>query len=180
MRVIDEIDIFADERLRQQMLALSWAILLAGLIIVMLCCVLAQDSIARIGLGLVISIIASIIASIVALPVHELIHTATFLLLGGRGHRVEFGFKDAFLYTRFHGPALTRARFVAVLLAPTVVLSVALPVLGRALGWPVAGLTAAFLHLSGCTGDLLMSRIILTTPNATHVEDTDTGCRLLG
>lgn len=128
-------------------------------------------SVASLGLGTV--------ACLVALPVHELVHAAAFKLLGGRGCRISFGYEAGCLYTRTDDLVLTRGRFVAVLVAPSVVLTLALVGLGVATAWPVAGVLAAGLHLTGCTGDLAMAWEIVTTPGVTHVQDTDSGCRLL-
>lgn len=129
--------------------------------------------------GLWRSLLVAAIVSVAVLPVHELLHAAAFKLLGGLGIKVSFGAKDAFLYTRTNDAVLSASRFVAVLLTPSVVLTAVLLLWGCIGGDPACGVLTAGLHLSGCTGDLLMAALIRSTPEATHVQDTETGCRLL-
>lgn len=177
MRVIDEVDLIGDPMERRAIGRLSWIILCLG--IATLAAVASQSLPSDPG-GTINDIGWGIIAGLVATIPHELIHGATFKILGPSGSKVSFGFKAAFFYTRYHGPALKRDDFLRALLAPAVILSIALPVLGAALGHPLAGWLAMVLHLSGCAGDIVMSVDILAMPGVTHVEDTDAGCRLLG
>lgn len=116
--------------------------------------------------------------SVAALPVHELVHAAGFKLLCP-GCRVSFGFQDAFLYTKTNGAVLPRARMIAVLLAPAVLVSAALLAGALVAGRPVLAALLAGFHLSGCAGDLLMVVAALRERACTHVRDTETGITLL-
>lgn len=176
MRELDDLDVLGDEVLRARMLRWSLVVLLGTAVLVVPLLILARPDFG----GLVVALGEALVACLVALPVHELIHAAAFRLLGGRVVRISFGCEAGCLYTRTNDAVLSRRRFVAVLLAPSVVLTAVLVALGVSIGSPVAGVLAAGLHLTGCTGDLLMAWIICRTPGVSHVQDTATGCRLLG
>ena len=117
--------------------------------------------------------------SVVALPVHELVHALFMRVLGGPGTRVSFGYQAGMLYAGCPGLVLSKARFVAVLLAPTVLVTAALLELGLVLGYPFMTLWAAVLHLSGCSGDILAAGAILRERACTHCRDTERGIELL-
>ena len=173
MRVIEDIDILGDEELQSRVVRLSLVIAVATLVVavvVALC----------LGAGEVDVWwwVALALGSLAALPVHELVHAAAFKLLCP-GCRVTFGFQDAFLYTKTNGAVTTRGRMAAVLLAPAVLVSGSLAALALAADRPVLAALLAGLHLSGCAGDLLMSRAAFSDPRCTHVRDTDVGISLL-
>ena len=86
MREIADIDVLADEVLRQRMVALSLGLLAAGLAACAL--VLIGEKGAELGLCWLAALVAG---SLVALPVHELVHAMAFKLLVP-GVRVGFGF----------------------------------------------------------------------------------------
>lgn len=175
MRTIRDIDVLGDGAFRERMLGWSGALFLATVVLVVTLLAVGRPGLLRalasLGFG--------IVGCLVVLPVHELLHAAAFKVLGGRGCRISFGYENGCLYTRTDDLVLSRGRFVAVLLAPSVALTAVLVGLGVATGWPVAGVLAAGLHLTGCTGDLAMAWEIVTTSGVTHVQDTETGCRLL-
>lgn len=175
MTCIDELDVLGDEPLRKRMLRWSGVVFAVTVVAAVLVLVVARPS----PVGVVAQIAGGIVASLVVLPVHELIHGAAFKLLGGPEVRVSFGHAAGCLYTRTNDAVLSRWRFVAVLLAPSVLLTVALLTAGTALGAPAAGVLAAGLHLTGCTGDLLMAWVIVRERGARYVQDTEDGCRLL-
>lgn len=158
------------------MLRWSLLIFLATLVLAALLLVAERPAL----LALLVSLGLAVVASLAALPVHELLHAAAFKLLGGSGCKVSFGYEAGCLYTRTNDAVLSRGRFAAVLLAPSVVLTALLVGLGVVAESLAAGVLAAGLHLTGCTGDLLMVWEIHATADATHVQDTATGCRLLG
>ena len=174
METIADIDLMGDERLRELMTLLSLLVLVVGLLVAL-------------ALGLAAPaepldfawLLALAVVSVASLVVHELIHAASFKLLGGRSARVSFGARDGLIYTSAAGSVLPRARFVGVLLAPTVVLSAALLGACCALGLPLLGWCLFALHLSGCVGDLLMAGRIVRARDCTHVRDTEYGCELL-
>lgn len=116
--------------------------------------------------------------TVVALLVHELVHAGAFKLLCP-GCRIAFGFQDAFLYTKTDGATLSRARMVAVLLAPAVLVSGALLAAALAAGRPVLAVLLVGFHLAGCAGDMLMAAAALRERACTHVRDTETGITLL-
>ena len=109
---------------------------------------------------------------------HELVHAAAFKLLIPVV-RVDFGFKDAFLYTTINGAVVPRSAELAALLAPAVVVTAALVAASLACSCPALAVLLAATHLSGCVGDLLMALAILREPACTHVRDTEFGITLL-
>lgn len=173
MREIADIDVLADEVLRQRMVVLSLGMLAAGLAVSAL--VLVGEKGAELGLSWFAALIAG---SLAALPVHELVHAAAFKLLVP-GVRVGFGLKDAFLYTTINGAIVPRSAELAALLAPTFVVTAALVAAAVARSCPALAVLLAAAHLSGCVGDLLMAYAILREPACTHVRDTEFGITLL-
>lgn len=175
MRVVRDINILEDQDLLQQIMRWSVAIFVVTIATSVSAYVAEQLAWGDLGKSLLLAAIVSV----AVLPVHELLHAAAFKLLGGPGIKVSFGAKDAFLYTRTNDAVLPRECFVAVLLTPAAVITVALLLWGCIGGDLGFGILTTGLHLSGCTGDLLMAALIHTTPEATHVQDTEVGCKLL-
>ena len=68
---------------------------------------------------------------------------------------------------------------VAVLLAPAALVSAAVAAAATLAGCPVLAVLLAGLHLSGCSGDVLMVAEALREPLCTHARDTETGISLL-
>lgn len=175
MKTLRDINILQDQALQQTMVRWSFIVF----VVTVATSVSAYVAEALAPGALLRSLVVVALASVVALPVHELVHAAAFKLYGGHNIKVSFGAKDAFLYTKTNDAVLPRNQFVKVLLAPSVVLTVVLLLGGLIAQDGAGGLLAAGLHLSGCTGDWLMASLILVTPGVTHVQDTETGCRLL-
>ena len=123
--------------------------------------------------------LAMAVLSVAALPVHELVHALFMRVLGGPGTRGSFGYQAGMLYAGCPGLVLSKPRFVAVLLAPAVLVTAALLGLGLVLGYPFMTLWAAVLHLSGCSGDILAAGAILRERACTHCRDTERGVELL-
>ena len=173
MRTIADIDVLGDEALQRGIARLSLALLaVTVLLAVLLALALGGE---RLDVWWWVTLA---LGSLVALPVHELVHAAAFKLLCP-GCRVSFGFKDAFLYTKTDGALLRRGCMVAVLLAPSVLVTAALAALALGAGLPVLAVLLAGVHLSGCAGDILMASATLREGTCTHVRDTETGITLL-
>lgn len=173
MQKIADIDILGDKDLQQRVVWLSLGVLVVTLAVVAL--------LAALGLVEAVDVwwwVALAIGCVAPLGIHELVHGAAFLLLCPGCH-VSFGFKDAFLYTKTEGVVATRGRMVAVLLAPTLLVTSGVAALAAALGLPMLAVLLAGMHLSGCAGDALMAAAVLREPRCTHVRDTDTGIELL-
>ena len=119
-----------------------------------------------------------VLVHIVTLPVHELIHAAMFKLLGPRGTRVRFGYESGMLYAGCPGTKMERGRFLVVLFAPFVVVTLAYVVMGIALGDPLVAWCLFVLHTAGCTGDFHFARLVLSHPEASMCEDTEVGITL--
>ena len=94
--------------------------------------------------------------SAASFAVHELVHAVFFKLLA---------------------PAGARRRYMAICLAPTVVLTVAFALGFAFSGYPLLCYLAAGLHLSGCVGDWYYVRTILRDRRIVACEDTSFGVR---
>lgn len=180
MRVIGTVNVLKDADVQRAMVSASWAIMGAGAAIALVLWLVSLASgrhvLEPVGPGWVLGLV---VASAVALPVHELVHAAAFVILGSSDVRVSFGIKDFMLYTSANGAVLPRGRFMAVLLAPSVVVTALFVLAGCVWHAPLFALLGAAFHLAGCTGDLDMVRIIALTPAATFVRDSPAGIDLL-
>lgn len=180
MRVIGTVNVLEDADLQRSMVRASWIILGVGAAVAFALWLASLTSgwrvLEPVSLGWALGLV---VASVVALPVHELVHAAAFVLLGSGDVRVSFGSKDFMLYTSANGAVLPRGRFMAVLLAPSVVVSALFALAGCAWHAPLFALLGGAFHLAGCTGDLGMVRVIRDTPAAAFVRDSPVGIELL-
>lgn len=184
-RTLGDIDFFGDDALRQRLVRASAWLLIGGAALAVALSVVAGTGVIEEmqalpgDWGAAMWPLAMVALSVVALPVHELVHALFMRVLGGPGTRVSFGYQAGMLYAGCPGLVLSKARFVAVLLAPTVLVTAALLGLGLVLGYPFMTLWAAVLHLSGCSGDILAAGAILRERACTHCRDTERGVELL-
>jgi hypothetical protein len=113
-------------------------------------------------------------AYVAVLPAHEALHAATILTLGGRPR---FGLKlPLAAYCTAPGQLFTRNGYVAIALAPLVVISV----IGAAATWLAPNLGACILfglagNVSGAVADLWAVARIRRLPTGVLIEDTETG-----
>ena len=184
-RTLGDIDFFGDDALCQRLVRASAWLLIGGAALAVALSVVAGTGVIEEmralpgDWGAAMWPLAMAALSVVALPVHELVHALFMRVLGGPGTRVSFGYQAGMLYAGCPGLVLSKARFVAVLLAPTVLVTAALLELGLVLGYPFMTLWAAVLHLSGCSGDILAAGAILRERACTHCRDTERGIELL-
>ena len=184
-RTLGDIDFFGDDALRQRLVRASAWLLIGGAALAVALSVVAGTGVIEEmralpgGWGAALWPLAMAALSVAALPVHELVHALFMRVLGGPGTRVSFGYQAGMLYAGCPGLVLSKPRFVAVLLAPAVLVTAALLGLGLVLGYPFMTLWAAVLHLSGCSGDILAAGAILRERACTHCRDTERGVELL-
>lgn len=185
MRTLGDIDFFGDDALRQRLVRASAWLLIGGAALAVALSVVAGTGVIEEmralpgDWGAAMWPLAMAALSVVALPVHELVHALFMRVLGGPGTRVSFGYQAGMLYAGCPGLVLSKPSFVAVLLAPTVLVTATLLGLGLVLGYPFMTLWAAVLHLSGCSGDILAAGAILRERACTHCRDTERGVELL-
>ena len=173
MKELASIDIINDETLRGRIWALSLVPLALGVMTAALLGVLGMGEKSSFPWS-----VALLVLFAASLPVHELVHAAAFKLLVP-GCRITFEARAGMLATNANGAVMTRAASLAVLLAPLVLVTPVLFAAPMAMGSPVMAALEAFLHLSGCAGDLLMAVLVAHEPACTHVRDTDCGIDLL-
>lgn len=132
------------------------------------------------GVGL--WIVATTAATLAALVLHEGVHAVCFKLLAARPVRVAFGsnLEHGMLYASAAGVRYPRRSYLAIALAPTVVVTLAIAALGTACACPMAALLVGTLHLSGCAGDWGYVRAIVRDPGILVCEDTDFGVCFYG
>lgn len=108
---------------------------------------------------------------------HEVVHGLFFERFLPAGHAVSYGidFKMGIMYASAEGVRFERDRYVAVLIAPTIVITLAVVAIGIGFGWPLWTLATAAIHLSGCTGDWGYIRAIHADRRIAYCEDTSWG-----
>lgn len=195
MRKIADIHVFEDKPFQRGMVRMSAAVLAAGAVIGAawvllgpprsseLSAVVLGGAGSALGLpGLVWWLLAVLCGCVASFAVHELVHGLLFKLFAPPGTRVTFGanWKMGMLYACAEGIVYTRRRYLVIALAPTVVVTALLVVLGLAGSRPLACYIVALVHLSGCTGDWEYVRAIVGDPRITHCEDTAWGVRFFG
>lgn len=175
MRVVREVNLFEDVEVLRRVGYLSLAILVAGILAIALALVIGFP-VERIGWGWAA---ATALACVISFVSHELVHGLLFRLMGGRGTRVRFGASRGMLYTTAPDLVLPTHRFMAVLLAPTFVVSAVAIACGVLWEVPLAAAIVVVVHLSGCAGDIVFAHIVLAE-HATSVSDSETGVVLYG
>ena len=117
--------------------------------------------------------------SAASFAVHELVHAVFFKLIAPAGARVTFGanLETCMIYACAEGVVYSRRRYMAVCLAPTVVVTAAFALGFACSGYPLLCYLAAGLHLSGCVGDWYYVRTILCDRRIVACEDTSFGVR---
>ena len=122
------------------------------------------------------------LVTVASLAVHELVHGFFFRQYAPAGSRVTFGanLKMGMLYASAEGIIYTRQQYLVIAMAPSIVVTLLLVMVGIGLKWPLWTIIVATAHLSGCTGDWGYVRAILRDPSITHCEDTSWGVEFYG
>ncbi|OUP09129.1 DUF3267 domain-containing protein [Collinsella sp. An2] len=125
----------------------------------------------------IVWLVAVAVGTCLSLLVHEGVHAALFKVFAPHDSRVTFGanWKMGMIYACAEGIVYTRRQYMAVSLAPSIVVTLLAVALGVLAGCPVMGVVIAVLHLSGCTGDWGYARAIAGDPNIAWCEDTTWG-----
>lgn len=124
-------------------------------------------------------IVGLAVVSAASFGVHELVHAVLFKVLAPADARVTFGanLETCMIYACAEGVVYSRMRYMAICLAPTVVLTAAFALGFAFSGYPLLCYLAAGLHLSGCVGDWYYVRTILLDRRIVSCEDTSFGVR---
>lgn len=103
---------------------------------------------------------------------HELIHGVTYKLFGGK---VKYGFKGIYAYTQeISALPISRSRFLIILFAPVIVISVLACIFDREIGGIIY-----FLNLLGSTGDILMSFTLIKCNYKSKIVDRSYGYEVI-
>ena len=130
----------------------------------------------------VVWLLCTVAACVATFALHEGVHAVFFKLFAPRGSRVTFGanWECAMVYACAEGIVYTRRQYLAVSLAPTVLVTALLAAIGWAGGYALACYVVAVIHLTGCAGDWVYSWRILRDRRIRACEDTSWGVKFLG
>lgn len=126
---------------------------------------------------------ASLLLAIpVTFLIHEVVHALFFRHYAPPGVRITFGsnLKMGMIYASAEGVVYPRDAYLIIALAPSVVVTLLVLVLGIGIKWPLWTILVATAHLSGCTGDWGYVRAIAADPAITYCEDTSWGVSFYG
>ena len=194
MREIGEIHVFEDRAFLRWVSRASVVVLLLGFVIAGAWCALVEavgDAVGRelaafeIGWDTLFSRpgwwVSLAVALVLSLVAHELVHGFFFRQFAPAGTRVTYGadWRRGMFYACAEGVVFTRRQYEASLIAPTIIVTCGLVVIGIGLKWPLWTIIEATLHLSGCTGDWGYLARMRRDPAITHCEDTSFGVRFL-
>ncbi|MGH2514083.1 MAG: DUF3267 domain-containing protein [Ktedonobacterales bacterium] len=181
LRTVDALDLLAEETLLKLARHSLWLLAGSGVAFAGLSVVarVAHGSGPLLGAGSpalrgAVLVLANAASYAGMLPIHEGLHAAAMLALGGRPR---FGLKlPLAAYCTAPGQLFTRNGYLAIAAAPLVVLTVA----GAVITWLAPDLGACILfglagNVSGAVGDLWAIARIRRLPSSALLEDTATG-----
>jgi hypothetical protein len=178
LRQREQIDILSQERLPQLAMWSLVLLILSGCAFVvfgMIAASLHRETLINVSALTVVLLIAlNVLAYVVMIPLHEAVHAAVILALGGRP---TFGLKwPLAAYCTAPGQLFTRNGYIAVAIAPLIVLSL----VGVVILWfaPEAGICLIFGlagNVSGAVGDLAVVKRMRRLPKSLLILDTETG-----
>lgn len=179
MKEIGSIHVFEDEAFKKRIVRWSVAVCIIGVVVLAVAYFALPQLMGTTQLGLFASLALLLVITIVTFCFHEVVHAIFFKLFAPAGSRVTFGanWKNAMLYACAEGIIFTRRQYLVAALAPTVVVTVLLLIIGAASGLLFDFCIVAVVHLSGCVGDWGYVREIQRNPAITHIEDTNFGVR---
>ena len=182
MKEISNIHAFEDEWFLRRVLRWSGAVAVAGValgIVLFGFCGVPVELFD--GGSVLVWLLGLAAASVAAFALHEGVHAVFFKLFAPAGARVTFGanWDTAMIYACAEGIVYTRGQYLAVSIAPTVLVTALLACVGVAGGYALACYLVAVLHLTGCTGDWAYCARILGDRCIRHCEDTSWGVRFL-
>lgn len=113
-------------------------------------------------------LIASFVAIFIISLIHECIHALFYIIFGGK---VKIGYKFIYAYTmETSGKAINCSKFVIILLAPLVIISIISLSLNNWIGYMI------FLYnLVGATGDIVMAFTVFVHGKNGMIKDTKDG-----
>ena len=178
LRQREHIDILSQERLPQLAMWSLVLLILSGFAFIVLAIVAAStrgEAVINVSVLTVVLLVAlNVLAYVVMIPLHEAVHAAIILALGGRP---TFGLKwPLAAYCTAPGQLFTRNGYIVVAIAPLIVLSV----IGVVILWfaPEAGICLIFGlagNVSGAVGDLAVVGRVRRLPKTLLILDTETG-----
>lgn len=209
MRKIADIHVFEDEGFLARMRSLSATVLMAGVLAAILWALAMvalreffDAPVTPFELGAVLGSLGDRlmgvegtgrgvdirwwISLVVAIPatfaIHELVHALFFRHYAPPGAQITFGsnLKMGMIYASAEGVVYPRDAYLVIALAPSVIVTLLVVVLGIGFRWPLWTIVVATAHLSGCTGDWGYVRAIRSDPTIAYCEDTAWGVSFYG
>lgn len=131
------------------------------------------------GRETLVGLIVTLVVTLVLMVLHEFTHGMVVRRFGGvpTYGAMMMGKVMPVLYCTSEGQQFTKGQFLAILVAPLVVLGIGCALLVALLPWGGWLVLPAAVHLGGCVGDLWMAAAVLRLPTGTRVEDRKTGMR---
>lgn len=126
-----------------------------------------------------IFLVAAIPATFV---IHEFVHAMFFRHYAPPGAKITFGsnLEMGMIYASAEGVVYPRDAYLVIALAPSIIVTLLVIVLGIGFRWPLWTIVVATAHLSGCTGDWGYVRAIRSDPTIAYCEDTAWGVSFYG
>ena len=123
-----------------------------------------------------------VLVPLASLGLHELVHAFFFSQFAPPGSRVTFGsnWEMGMIYASAEGIMYTRDQYLVIALAPSIVVSLLLMVLGMGLRWPLWTVIVVTVHLTGCSGDWGYVRAIRNDPAIAYCRIPRTASRSMG
>ena len=161
---------------------ISWKIHALCFLLAYIFCYIQIENISYVFLDLVINykffsltgfyfldtILAILILMLPITLVHEIIHGIAYIIFGAK---IKFGFKGIYAYTQeISGIILHRTKFVIVLLAPVIIISLITLVIRSSLGSLIF-----LLNFLGSTGDIIMAIYLCKSNCNSYIKDREYG-----
>lgn len=180
LELVREINLFEEKETMRALVRASLMLALVFLVLVPLLALVFYQIALKSGNEKIIDfplVFITVLIVLISLPVHELVHGLFFKLFAPRGTKIEYGYKNGTIYATAPGVRFSRTRFIIIVLAPFVVLTLVYIAIGLTWNIPLTAYLCFATHTTGCVGDFFYVREIMADRRISVCEDTDTGVR---
>ena len=177
MKLVREINFFDDKEVQVKLTWMSLAIILCFLILLpVFLFIIYQFSLSH-NFNFKVdfpTFIRPFIILIIAVPLHEIIHGVFFKIFKPEA-KIKLGFEAGMFYASAEGVTLSKRQFMIVVLAPLVLITLAIAIYAFISCHFTSAYLAIALHTMGCAGDLYYVQQLLRHSETTHIKDTSVG-----